>query len=180
MYLISLRILSDMGDGGGNQGLAGIHFPSRDSPYSRKNRASVYDHPVSFSTLDVKTATREVLVDVTALVRQAIKQSGVTSGLAVLFCPHTTAGLTVQENADPDVRSDFIRHFAKMVPKDPAFQHDEGNADAHIKASLVGSSLTLIVEAGKPVLGRWQAIYFCEFDGPRDRQLHLKVIREPK
>jgi secondary thiamine-phosphate synthase enzyme len=129
--------------------------------------------PLSF---DLKTTTREVLVDVTALVRQAVKQGGLASGLVCVFCPHTTAGVTVQENADPDVRSDFIGHLARAVPKDGPFRHFEGNADAHIKASLVGASATLIVEGGRLVLGRWQAIYFCEFDGPRDRQLIVKLL----
>jgi secondary thiamine-phosphate synthase enzyme len=135
---------------------------------------------VSLLSFDLKTTTREVLVDVTALVRQAVKQAGIASGLVCVFCPHTTAGITVQENADPDVRSDFLGHLARVIPKDAAFRHSEGNADAHIKASLVGSSANLIVEGGRVVLGRWQAVYFCEFDGPRDRQLIVKLIAEPK
>jgi secondary thiamine-phosphate synthase enzyme len=133
---------------------------------------------VAFLSFDLKTSNREVLVDVTSIVKQAVKQSRVQSGLAVVFCPHTTAGLTIQENSDPDVRSDFLGHLAKLVPQ-AGFRHSEGNADAHIKASMVGSSVTVIVEGGRPLLGRWQAVYFCEFDGPRDRQIQIQVIGEP-
>ena len=127
-------------------------------------------------TIDVKTTTRNEMIDVTALVRTAIKRIGVTHGIAVVYCPHTTAGLTIQENTDPDVKADMVAHLSRLVPRDAGFKHDEENSDSHIKSSLIGPSLSLIVEATKPLLGHWQAIFFCEFDGPRERHLQVKVI----
>jgi secondary thiamine-phosphate synthase enzyme len=127
-------------------------------------------------TLDVRSATREEMIDITGPVRAAVKRAGVTSGLCCVYSPHTTAGIAIQENADPDVRSDMVRHLAAVVPKDAGFRHGEGNADAHIKASLIGPSVTIIVEDGKLLLGHWQAIYFCEFDGPRERRVQVKVL----
>ena len=127
-------------------------------------------------TLDLRTTTRVEMIDVTSLVRAAIKRSAVAQGLAVIHCPHTTAGLTIQENADPDVKADVLGHLGRMVPQDAGFRHGEGNSDSHIKSSLVGAGLTLIVDGGKPVLGTWQGVVFCEFDGPRSRQLQVKVI----
>jgi len=126
--------------------------------------------------LQIRTTTREEMIDVTALVRTAVRKTGIGHGIVVVYCPHTTAAVTVQENSDRTVRSDMLGHLRKVVPKDGGFQHDEGNADAHIKSSLVGASTTIIVEGGKPMLGHWQAVYFCEFDGPRDRRLIIKVI----
>jgi len=127
-------------------------------------------------TIEIRTTTREEMVDVTALIRSAIKRCGVDHGLAVVYCPHTTAGLTVQENSDPTVKSDMLAHLRKLVPKDAGFAHAEDNSDAHIKCSLVGVSTTLIVEGARPQLGHWQAVFFCEFDGPRDRRLLVRVI----
>src|SRR5262245_10294116 len=127
-------------------------------------------------TIDVRSTTREEMIDITALVRAAVKRSGITSGLACVYTPHTTAGVTIQENADPDVRTDMVGHLRALVPKDGGFRHAEGNADAHIKSSLVGASTTIIVDAGKLVLGHWQAVYFCEWDGPRDRRVMVKVV----
>lgn len=128
------------------------------------------------TTIDVRSRARGELIDVTAEVQRAIAASGITDGIAVVFNPHTTAGVTVQENTDPALRADVLGHLAKLVPQDPAFGHDEGNADAHLKASLVGSSVTLIVAGGRARLGTWQAVYFCEFDGPRSRRLDVQVI----
>lgn len=127
-------------------------------------------------TVDVKTTTREEMVDITALVRAAVKRSGVVSGLACVYCPHTTAAVTIQENTDPTVKSDMVGHLARVVPRSGPFHHAEGNSDAHIKSSLVGAQLTVIVDAGKLLLGHWQAIFFCEFDGPRARHFLLKVV----
>jgi secondary thiamine-phosphate synthase enzyme len=126
-------------------------------------------------TLKLETRSRVQMVDVTADIRKLVKDTGVMSGLCVVFCPHTTAGVTLNENSDPDVRTDFERALARTVPNE-GFTHDEGNSDAHVKASLVGSSVQLLVENGKPVLGQWQAVYFCEFDGPRSRTLVVKVL----
>jgi secondary thiamine-phosphate synthase enzyme len=128
-------------------------------------------------TFAVRTATREEMIDITAQVRAAIKRSGVTDGLCCVYCPHTTAGVTIQENADPDVKADMVGQLARVVPKNAPFRHDEGNSDAHIKSSLIGATSTLIIDDGKPVLGTWQAVFFCEFDGPRERQVKVKVIQ---
>ncbi len=128
------------------------------------------------TTIDVRSTEREQMIDVTDRVRAALAASGVDSGIVYVYCPHTTAGVTVQENADPDVQSDLLAHLARVVPQDPRFRHSEGNADAHIKSSLVGVTATILVEKKALVLGRWQGIYFCEFDGPRSRQLHVKIV----
>lgn len=113
---------------------------------------------------------------ITDKVRTAIKLSKITDGLCTVFCPHTTAGITINENADPDVVTDMLYGLSKVYPEDLAYRHMEGNTTAHLKASAVGSSVTVIVANGKPILGRWQGIYFCEFDGPRDRTFFVQVI----
>jgi secondary thiamine-phosphate synthase enzyme len=125
----------------------------------------------------VKTTARNQLVEITDRVRDAVTASGVKSGLCVVYCPHTTAAITVNENADPDVVHDMLLYFNRTVPKDqPGFRHAEGNSDSHIKASLVGPSVTLVVSDGDLVLGRWQGVYFCEFDGPRSRTVAVQVV----
>ncbi len=118
----------------------------------------------------------EGLVDITNEVTEAISESGVLEGLCVVYCPHTTAAITINENADPDVQADFMLGLANTFPELNAFRHAEGNSDAHLKSSAVGASETVIVSGGKPVLGTWQNIYFCEFDGPRTRRFYVKVI----
>jgi secondary thiamine-phosphate synthase enzyme len=132
--------------------------------------------PNDIVTIDVRSATRQEMIDITGPIRAAIKRSGATSGLACIFCPHTTAAVTIQENADPDVKSDMLQHLSKLIPKEAGFKHGEGNADAHIKASVIGPSVTVIVADGRPVLGTWQAIFFCEFDGPRERRVMVRVL----
>ena len=127
-------------------------------------------------TFDIRTTTRVETIDVTSLVRAAVRKSGVDGGLCCVFCPHTTAGLTVQENSDPHVKAALNEHLAQAVPHDATSVTAGNNFDAHVKASLVGAQVTLIVDAGKPLLGTWQAIYFCEFDGPRSRRLHVRVV----
>ncbi len=127
-------------------------------------------------TIEISSRQQVELIDVTAEVRQAIRQSGVRSGLAVLFVPHTTAAVTINENADPDVVRDLIMELNKIVPFEDNYRHGEGNSAAHLKSTLVGASETLLVEEGAPVLGTWQGIYFCEFDGPRRRHLQLQVV----
>jgi len=119
---------------------------------------------------------RENLYNITAQVREAITKSGISDGIAVVFCPHTTAGITINENADPDVVHDFLIGMCKAYPEHPGFRHGEGNSTAHLKASAVGPSVTIIVESGRPVLGTWQGIYFCEFDPPRSRRFYVKVM----
>jgi secondary thiamine-phosphate synthase enzyme len=115
--------------------------------------------------------------DITPSVREAIRKSGVGSGLCVVYCPHTTAAITINENADPDVVRDLLYGLDKAFPDRPEFRHSEGNSAAHLKSSCVGASVTLIVENGEPVLGTWQGVYFCEFDGPRHRTYHVKVVQ---
>jgi len=124
----------------------------------------------------VRSASREELIDITTLVSAAVRRTGVESGLATIYSPHTTAAITIQENADPDVRTDLVGHLARLIPQNAGFRHREGNADAHIKASLVGSSQTVLLDDGKLCLGTWQAVFFCEFDGPRSRRVLVKVI----
>ncbi|MBR5165360.1 MAG: secondary thiamine-phosphate synthase enzyme YjbQ [Ruminococcus sp.] len=123
---------------------------------------------------------KEGLVDITAEVTEAISESGVNEGICVVYCPHTTAAITINENADPDVKSDFIAGFDKVFPDFETFRHAEGNSDAHIKSSVVGASETIIVTAGRPLLGTWQGVYFCEFDGPRNRKFYVKVMGDWK
>ncbi len=120
---------------------------------------------------------KEDFYDITAEVKRAIRESGIDSGLAVVYCPHTTAGITINENADPDVTRDLLRGLDTAFPNDPMFRHAEGNSAAHLKASAVGSSVTVIVESGRPVLGTWQGIYFCEFDAPRNRKFYVKLLK---
>ena len=118
----------------------------------------------------------EGMLNITAQVRQAVRESGVRSGLCVVFCPHTPAGITINENADPDVVRDMLLGLSKAYPDRPEFRHMEGNSTAHLKASAVGPSQTVLVEDGRLVLGTWQGIYFCEFDGPRSRSYYVKVV----
>ncbi len=127
-------------------------------------------------TLDVRSTRHSELIDVTDEVRRAVRASGVRSGLAVLFVPHTTAAVTINENADPDVSRDILMELGKIVPLEDGYRHNEGNSAAHIKSTLVGISQTLLVEDGEAVLGTWQGIYFCEFDGPRRRRLHIRIV----
>jgi secondary thiamine-phosphate synthase enzyme len=128
-------------------------------------------------SLKVSTRQRAQMVDVTAEVQRAVRAAGLKSGCVVAYVPHTTAGITIQENADPDVVHDLLWKLGQLVPKDEAeFQHSEGNSDAHIKASMIGSSVTVLVEDGTLVLGTWQGIYVCEFDGPRERQMLVQCL----
>jgi secondary thiamine-phosphate synthase enzyme len=119
---------------------------------------------------------RQDFYDITAQVREAVAESGVADGVAVVYCPHTTAGITINENADPDVARDLLLGLDKAFPDRDEFRHAEGNSSAHLKASTMGSSATVIVEGGKLVLGTWQGIYFCEFDPPRSRKFCVKVL----
>lgn len=124
----------------------------------------------------IRTSKAQEFVDVTNIIREEISKSGVKNGIAVAFVPHTTAGITINENADPDVVNDIISALSKAFPENGSYRHFEGNSHAHIKASLTGSSCNLIVENGRLKLGTWQGVYFCEFDGPRNRKIYLKVI----
>jgi len=127
-------------------------------------------------TIQIRTGRRMEMVDITAQVREIVRKSGVRSGICVLYVPHTTAAVTVNENADPSVRRDITRTLAKLVPAGAGYEHLEGNADSHIKATMVGPSETLIISDGDIILGTWQGIFFCEFDGPRNRRLFVKIM----
>lgn len=126
--------------------------------------------------LEVSTRMREELVDVTRIVDEAVQSSGVRDGWALVYCPHTTAAVCVNENADPDVPKDILDALAHLCPKDRAWRHCEGNSDAHAKAVLVGPSVVLPVSGGALALGTWQGVFFCEFDGPRRRNLTVSVM----
>jgi len=127
-------------------------------------------------TLSISSRKQVDMIDITAEVCAAIGTQGISSGLAVVYTPHTTAAITINENADPDVTRDMVMEINKIVPFQDGYRHTEGNSAAHIKSSLFGASETLIIADGKVVLGTWQGIYFCEFDGPRRRQVHIQVI----
>jgi len=126
--------------------------------------------------ISVKTSSRVELIDITHLVEKTVSESKIESGLCTIYVPHTTAAVTINENADPSVRSDIIKELNKIVPFDDNYSHLEGNAAAHIKASIIGSSENILVDGGSLVLGTWQGIYFCEFDGPRNRKVIIKII----
>ncbi len=125
--------------------------------------------------LDVKTEKRSQFLDITPEILKVIADSEVENGTIELFVPHTTAAITINENADPSVRSDIISHLEKLIPQSGQFSHSEGNSDAHIKSSVIGTRLSVFVSGGEPILGTWQGIYFCEFDGPRNRKLIVKI-----
>lgn len=119
----------------------------------------------------------QTMIDITEMIKADIKESGVKDGIVVVYCPHTTAGITINENADPDVVRDLIYGFEKVYPtNDNNYRHYEGNSHAHMKSSTMGASQTLIIDNGKLILGTWQDIYFCEFDGPRNRTFYVKIL----
>ena len=126
-------------------------------------------------TLSVKTAERVDFVDITDLVTQEIAKTAINSGVVTVYVPHTTCGVTINESADPDVVRDMKIHLAKMVPQDGGFRHYEGNSDSHIKTSMIGSSETIFIEHGRPILGTWQGVFLCDFDGPRTRKIFLRI-----
>jgi len=127
-------------------------------------------------TLDIKTSSKVELKDITGEVREAIRRSKVKHGLCTIFVPHTTAGVSINENADPSVKSDIIMETNRIIPLSDGYSHAEGNSAAHIKSSLFGPSLTIIIENNEPVLGTWQGILFCEFDGPRNRRYMIQIV----
>ena len=126
-------------------------------------------------TLTVETHAREEMIEITSQVQRLVTVGNETSGVVVCYVPHTTAAVTINENADPDVTRDIIHKLHKEIPKQDGYHHGEGNSDAHVKSSLVGASELVLFEDKRLVLGRWQAIYFCEFDGPRQRRLIVRV-----
>jgi len=128
--------------------------------------------------LSVKTRERTELVDITSEINRLVEKSGVDQGLCMLYVPHTTAGVTINESADPSVKSDILMVLNQMVPWEANYRHLEGNSPAHVKSTLVGPSELIAIEKGRLVLGTWQGVFFCEFDGPRNRKLHVRIVEE--
>ena len=126
--------------------------------------------------ISVRSSRRTELIDITREIQDIVTKNNIKEGVCLVFCPHTTAGLTINENADPSVRKDITNALNKLVPENAGYAHSEGNADSHIKSSLFGSSLTIFVRDSQLVFGTWQGIYFCESDGPRSREVWVKVI----
>ncbi|WP_428939106.1 secondary thiamine-phosphate synthase enzyme YjbQ [Fontivita pretiosa] len=125
----------------------------------------------------LQTQTRTEMIDVTDRVQRLVRQRGVHEGFVIVYIPHTTAAVTINEHADPDVQHDILAKLDALVPQLESFyQHDEGNSDAHVKTALVGNSVTVLIEKGQLLLGRWQGIFFCEFDGPRERRMNVKIV----
>jgi secondary thiamine-phosphate synthase enzyme len=124
-------------------------------------------------TITVQTKSREELRDITEAVREAVRDSGVRDGICLVYVPHTTAGVVINENADPSVRHDLLMALRTLVPDSLPYTHSEGNSPAHVKASLAGTSAQILIAEGRPVLGTWQGVFFCEFDGPRSRRVHI-------
>jgi secondary thiamine-phosphate synthase enzyme len=127
----------------------------------------------------VSSKARNELIDITDQIEEVVRNSGATSGVCHVVTLHTTAAITVNEGADPSVRRDIARFLATLVPVDAPFSHAEGNSDSHVKATLAGASETIIIEGGRLLLGTWQAVYFCEFDGPRARKVAVKILPDP-
>lgn len=128
-------------------------------------------------TLEIRTQHREQFVEITEEVQRLVTSLGFRSGAVIVYVPHTTAGVTINENADPDVVHDMLLTLRRLVPKDaPGYRHGEGNSDSHVKASMMGSSCHVLIDEGRLVLGTWQGIYLCEFDGPRRRQVNVETI----
>lgn len=127
--------------------------------------------------MELTTSKRDEMRDITRDVQSYVRSSGITSGLAVIYTPHTTAGITINENADPDVKHDVLMRLDEVYPwNHPKYRHAEGNTASHLKAITTGTSQTVIIQDGKLLLGRWQGIYFCEFDGPRNRDCYIKIL----
>ena len=127
-------------------------------------------------TMSVRTHSRTEFVDITPEVESALAKTGVKEGICIVYCPHTTAGVTINENADPSVAADILREVDKVVPFEDNYSHTEGNSAAHIKSSIIGASEMIPVAGGRLTLGTWQGIYFCEFDGPRSRKVHVQTV----
>ncbi len=129
-------------------------------------------------TIHISTPSRDAMIDITHKVQESVHKSQIKNGYCIIHVPHTTAGLTINENADPDVQRDMLYALDKAYPWNGDYRHFEGNSAAHIKATTVGFNQTVLIESGKLLLGRWQGIYFCEFDGPRQRQVFISILGE--
>jgi len=142
----------------------------------RLRQPAFFPLPAAMQTLEIQTRQRDEFVDITRELQQIINRSQVESGSVLVYVPHTTAGVTINENADPDVVHDLLLTLRRLIPKDAnGYRHAEGNSDSHVKASLMGSSCQVIIENSRLVLGTWQGVYLCEFDGPRLRQVHVQI-----
>lgn len=128
--------------------------------------------------INVRSSQRSEFIDITEKINEVIKETGILSGICYVYVPHTTAAVTINEGADPAVHRDIQNALARLVPQEMNYSHREGNADAHIKSSIIGTSQLVIIDEGRLVLGTWQAVYFCEFDGPRHRRVTLKLIAD--
>lgn len=134
-------------------------------------------HHLSVQTESLQTRTRSQMIEITERVERLVSKQGVQHGLAIIYIPHTTAAVTINENADPDVKHDMLAKLQEMIPKEESYyRHGEGNSDSHVKTSLVGNSVLVLIEHGKLVLGTWQGVMFCEFDGPRERKFIVKLV----
>jgi secondary thiamine-phosphate synthase enzyme len=131
---------------------------------------------ITHKTISVRTSRRSQMIDITAQIAEAVAESGIQTGTVLVFCPHTTAAITINENADPDVPHDILLTLEELIPQQRnGYRHCEGNSDAHVKSSLVGASEQVMIQNGSLTLGTWQAVFFCEFDGPRTRTVHIQV-----
>ncbi len=128
--------------------------------------------------LRIKSTKREQLIDITPQIRELVQRSGVKKGICYIYNPHTTAGLTINEHADPDVALDITDTLKRLIPQGAGYRHVEGNADSHVKATVTGCQLFVFIEEGELVLGTWQGIFFCEFDGPRNRKVYVKIVED--
>lgn len=142
------------------------------------NIAEAIANLMDCDVIEISTKSRQQLVEVTSMIEKCVKKSGVKSGVCLIYVPHTTAGITVNENADPSVARDILNALDRLIPVEGEYSHSEDNAHAHIKASMVGHSIILPVENGELILGTWQGIFLCEFDGPRRRRIIVKMVRE--
>lgn len=129
-------------------------------------------------SISIRSKEREEMIDITGLVGSSLKELGISDGIGMVYVPHTTAGVIINEGADPDVAQDILNRLATIAPRNAGYRHSEGNSDAHIKSAVVGQSVVFIVKNSSPLLGTWQRIFFCEFDGPRSRNVILAVIGE--
>ncbi|TXT62393.1 MAG: hypothetical protein BAJALOKI3v1_600014 [Promethearchaeota archaeon] len=133
---------------------------------------------IKFKRIEVKTTEREILLDITDKIKKIVNESAIAEGVCRIFVPHTTAGITINENADPSVKHDIIQHLKELIPKNADFSHREGNSDAHIKSTLIGPTLTVLIHEGSLILGTWQGLMFAEYDGPRNRKVYVQIQGE--
>ena len=148
----------------------------RRSCYNNSEREGKEQHMSRITGFSVQTDKHTEMIDITRQVQGVVREKNVDRGICIVYVPHTTAAITINENADPDVVRDFTMEINKLVPWEDGYRHAEGNSAAHLKASMIGFSQTILIEDGRLVLGTWQGIYFCEFDGPRSRKVYVKVI----